>query len=166
MAHSNTRPAWWKNTRGEWYVIFQFVLFTLIAFGPDSLDLHVHLPDPGQVLALGVGLALGMIGLALALAGLWWLGDNLSVLPHPKDDASLVQSGPYRVVRHPIYSGLVVGAIGWALIHTSVITLVYAVVLFVFFDIKSRREERWLMRKFPDYAAYRTRVHKLIPFIY
>ena len=166
MSNQASRPAWWKNSRGEWYVIFQVFLFALIAFGPESLDIHLHLPDPGQAAALVIGLALGMIGLALALAGLWWLGDNLSVLPHPKDDASLVQSGPYHIVRHPIYSGLVVGAIGWALIHVSVITLGYAALLFVFFDIKSRREERWLMKKFPDYAAYRTRVHKLIPFIY
>ena len=45
-------------------------------------------------------------------------------------------------------------------------TLIYAGVLLAFFDVKSRREERWLTEKFPDYAAYRTRVHKLIPFVY
>lgn len=166
MTDQTSRHAWWKNSRGEWYVIFQFVLFALIAFGPDSLNIHLALPDPGQAAALGIGLALGMVGLGLALAGLWWLGDNLSVLPHPKDGASLVQSGPYRLVRHPIYSGLIVGAMGWALIHLSVITLAYAALLFVFFDFKSRREERWLLKEFPDYAAYQTRVHKLIPFIY
>jgi protein-S-isoprenylcysteine O-methyltransferase Ste14 len=166
MTAQSPRPAWWKNTRGEWFVVFQTFLFALIAFGPGWIDVRPDLPDGWRIAAMVAGLALGGIGLALAVAGLWWLGDNLSALPHPKDDATLVQSGPYRVVRHPIYSGLIVGALGWALMNTSLLTLVYAVILLAFFDIKSRREERWLARKFPDYAAYQARVAKLIPFIY
>ncbi len=69
-------------------------------------------------------------------------------------------------MRHPIYSGLIIGAAGWALINVSVITLVYALGLFVFFDAKSRREERMLAAKFPAYAAYQQRVRKLMPFVY
>ena len=81
-------------------------------------------------------------------------------------ERTLVQRGAYGIVRHPIYSGLITGAFGWALLNTSVVTLIYASVLLVFFDIKSRREERWLARKFPEYAAYQRRVRKLIPFVY
>jgi protein-S-isoprenylcysteine O-methyltransferase Ste14 len=113
-----------------------------------------------------VGLVLGGIGMLLALGGLFALGTNLSPLPHPKEGAPLVETGVYGVVRHPIYSGLILGAAGWALLHGSLLTLVLAGVLFVFFDIKSRREERWLARQFPAYERYRTRVRKLIPFIY
>ena len=160
------RPAWWKNTRGEWYVVAQSVLFALIAFGPGWLDVRPDLPETWRWIALGVGAALGAAGFGLAMAGLFWLGDNLSVFPHPKDNATLVQSGAYRIVRHPIYSGLIIGAAGWALINTSLVTLVYALILLVFFDVKARREERWLLKKFPDYAAYRARVRKLIPFVY
>lgn len=166
MTAQRPRPAWWKNTRGEWFVVIQTVLFALIAFGPGWIDVRLDLPDAWRAVSLIAGLILGGIGLALAVAGLWWLGDNLSALPHPKDDAMLVQSGPYRIVRHPIYSGLIVGALGWALMNASLLTLVYAAILLVFFDVKSRREERWLARKFPDYAAYQARVAKLIPFIY
>jgi protein-S-isoprenylcysteine O-methyltransferase Ste14 len=161
-----TRPAWWKNTRGEWYVVAQSVLFALIAFGPGWIDMRPDLPEAWRWAALSVGVALGAAGLALAMAGLFWLGDNLSVFPHPKDNATLVQSGAYRIVRHPIYSGLIIGAVGWALINTSLVTLVYALGLLVFFDVKARREERWLLARFPDYAVYRARVHKLIPFVY
>ncbi len=160
------RPAWWKNKRGEWYVVLQTVLFALIALGPEGIDVKPDLPSGVRLLALGIGGLLAGAGLLLALAGLWWLGDNLSILPHPKDDAVLVQSGAYGVVRHPIYSGLITGAVGWALLNTSVMTLIYAGVLLIFFDIKSRREERWLGRKFPEYADYQRRVHKLIPFVY
>jgi protein-S-isoprenylcysteine O-methyltransferase Ste14 len=160
------RPAWWKNSRGEWFVVLQTILFALIALGPESIDVRPGLPSGVRETALAVGGVLAGAGLLLALAGLWWLGDNLSVFPHPKDDATLVQSGAYGIVRHPIYSGLITGAFGWALLNTSVVTLMYAGVLLVFFDIKSRREERWLARKFPEYAAYQRRVHKLIPFVY
>ena len=100
------------------------------------------------------------------MAGLFGLGQNLSVLPHPKDDAELVISGAYRLVRHPIYSGLIIGAVGWALLNASVMTLIYAFMLFVLFDLKSRREERYLTFKFPQYVEYKRLVHKLIPFVY
>ena len=161
-----SKSAWWRNTRGEWYVIVQTFLFALVAIGPGWFDVRPDLPGGLRVAATGLGLLFGGIGLLLALAGLAALGNNLSVLPHPKTGASLVQGGVYALVRHPIYSGLVIGAVGWALLNTSLLTLVYAVILFVFFDRKSRREERWLRRTFPDYAGYQTRVRKLIPFVY
>jgi protein-S-isoprenylcysteine O-methyltransferase Ste14 len=159
-------PAWWRNSRGEWYVVLQTVLFALIALGPEGIDVRPDLPFGARLVALGIGGLLAGVGLLLALAGLWSLGDNLSVFPHPKDNSTLVQSGVYGVVRHPIYSGLITGAVGWALVNTSVMTLIYAGVLLVFFDIKSRREERWLSRKFPEYTAYQRRVRKLVPFVY
>jgi protein-S-isoprenylcysteine O-methyltransferase Ste14 len=94
------------------------------------------------------------------------LGHNLTPLPRPKDDATLVVTGAYRLVRHPIYSGLTAMAFGWGMWVHGWLTLGYALLLFAFFDLKSRREERWLMEKFPDYAAYQRRVRKLIPFVY
>jgi protein-S-isoprenylcysteine O-methyltransferase Ste14 len=57
-------------------------------------------------------------------------------------------------------------AIGYALTVQGWLTLLEALVLGIFFDIKSRREEIWLLEHFPDYANYRRKVAKLIPFIY
>ena len=94
------------------------------------------------------------------------LGKSLTPLPHPRDDAELTINGPYRLVRHPIYSGLIMASPGWALWLNGWLTLVYALMLFVFFDIKSRREETCLTTRYRDYAAYRQRVRKLIPFVY
>ena len=69
-------------------------------------------------------------------------------------------------MRHPIYSGLSLAAFGWSLIWNSIAALVATLLLLAFFDIKARREERWLEEKFTGYAAYRSRVKKLIPFVY
>ncbi len=158
--------SWLKNERGEWYVLVQTVIFAIIAVGPFGIDLRPTLPPAARTAVFIAGFVLGGGGFLLAMAGLFGLGRNLSVLPHPKDDAELVVSGAYRFVRHPIYSGLIIGAVGWALLNASVMTLIYAGVLFVFFDLKSRREERYLTQKFPHYADYKQHVHKLIPFVY
>jgi len=78
----------------------------------------------------------------------------------------LVDSGPYAIVRHPIYSGLIIAALGWALVVHGMLTRAYTVALFAFFDIKSRREERWLCEKFSEYGEYQRRVRKLLPWLY
>ena len=85
---------------------------------------------------------------------------------HPRRDAPLVESGAYRLARHPIYGGLVIGSVGWALVTASPLGLALAAILFAFFDLKSRREEAWLVDRFPAYDAYRRRTRRLIPFVY
>jgi len=105
-------------------------------------------------------------GGALSLAGLVGLGRRLTPLPFPKDGADLMQAGPFALVRHPIYSGVLALAFGWTLWVQGWLTLAYALALFVLLDAKSRREERWLVGKFPEYAGYQRRVRKFIPFIY
>ena len=156
---------WWKGARGEWYFVAQLVLLGLILLAPLAPGQPAW-PAPWSLAARGVGLLLGLAGLALALAGLVGLGANLSPLPHPKDDAVLVESGVYREVRHPIYAGLIIGSFGWALLTNSLPALGLAVVLLLFFDVKSRREERELLARFPAYADYRRRVRKFFPHIY
>ena len=65
-----------------------------------------------------------------------------------------------------VFVGLALIGLGWALFVQGWLTLAWAGLLLVFFDIKSRREEAWLMARFPTYAAYRKRVRKLIPYLY
>ena len=103
---------------------------------------------------------------AICAAAVLRLGRNLTPLPHPKDSCELVEHGLYAWVRHPIYCGIILAAFGWALYVQGVLSLLWAALLVVFFDIKSRREEAWLAARFPAYADYRRRVRKLIPFIY
>lgn len=157
---------WWKGPRGEWYVVLQFGLFALVGLGPKALPGLPRWPVPWSTLGLAAGLLLLAAGGLLALWGVYSLGRNLTAVPHPKEDATFVENGAYALVRHPIYSGIILGSLGWAMLNASTLTLLYAAILFIFFDIKTRREERWLDRKFSEYASYQQRSRKLIPFIY
>lgn len=157
--------AWWRGARGEWYVVVQFVLLGLVAVAP-FVDGGRGWPAPWGGLARVAGVGLMLVGAAVGAMGLLGLGRNLSPLPHPKDDAELVETGLYGLMRHPIYSGLIAGCAGWALVHNSLLTLLLAGVVFVFFDFKARREERALAAHFPGYRAYQARVRRFIPFVY
>ena len=132
--------------RGEGWLALQFVLLALVALsGVVS----------GQAFSAGLaslaGVALMMSGAALLGRGLMDLGSNLTPLPHPRDDAQLVESGVYGLVRHPLYGGLILTAVGWSLVSVSFVTLALTLVLAVFFDLKSRREEAWLSVRFSGY---------------
>jgi protein-S-isoprenylcysteine O-methyltransferase Ste14 len=106
------------------------------------------------------------VGLVLALRGLVDLREALTALPHPRDGASLVDTGSYALVRHPIYGGIIVGAAGYGLLMASPPALVGAALLLGFFRLKSGREEAWLEQRYPGYAAYRARTKRLLPFLY
>lgn len=160
------KPPWWKGTRGEWYVVAQIFVFSLVVLGPRKLPGWPAWPMAVASVASVMGVVLLLLGATLSMTALLRLGDSLSVLPYPLEESSLVESGPYRIVRHPIYSGILMGSLGWALWVHGWLTLVYVLGVFLFVDAKSRLEERWLCSKFPAYAEYEKRVRKLIPWVY
>lgn len=146
--------------RGEGWFILQLVLFAIIFFAlaVAPFEFPVELRVFG-ILILGIGGMLGTLGLIS-------LGTNLSPFPKPIANGQLITHGAYRCVRHPIYAGLILGTVGWSLFIGTLLGLGLAVILFIFFDFKSRREEVWLMQKYPAYADYQRRVRKLIPWVY
>ena len=159
------RAPWWRGTRGEWYVVVQFLLLGLVFVTP-WLAGEPAWPAPWSVIAWGLGLVLALTGLGLSVAGVLSLGRSLSPLPQPKADTVLVETGLYGLMRHPIYSGLIGGCFGWALLNHSLLALALAVGIFVFFDVKARREERAMAAHFPDYRNYMRRVRRFIPYVY
>lgn len=159
-----TEPKW--GQRGEIYVVIQMVLIALIFFIPLLGPEFISWPEPLDVIASGVGIILILIGGSITLSGLITLGRNVTAVPYPKEDASMVDGGAYRIVRHPIYCGIIFGSLGWSLLLNSLIALLFAVFLFILFDLKSRTEEKWLREKYPEYADYQERVRKLIPYLY
>jgi protein-S-isoprenylcysteine O-methyltransferase Ste14 len=113
---------------------------------------------------LGAGLAAG--GLAFAIWARWVLGRNWSGTVTLKQDHELIRGGPYRCVRHPIYSGLLLGILGTTIAQGQWRGLLALAIVFVAFWGKLRREERWLAEIFgAEYAAYRNEVAALIPFV-
>jgi protein-S-isoprenylcysteine O-methyltransferase Ste14 len=166
LPEGSTRPAWWKGERGEWYVVTQLALFALVAVGPRTLPWLPTWPALLGTIATALGALLMLAGGGFLLAALLKLGRNLTPLPFPKDDGALVETGPYRWVRHPIYAAAIALAFGWALCLQAPLTFAYAVALFVLFDLKSRREERWLCAKYAGYGDYQKRTRRLIPFVY
>ncbi len=161
-----SRVHWWEGTRGEWYVVAQIALIALVFFGPRTYPGWPLWTTPFTWLgSIGGSISL-TTGTLLFMAAIFRLGSNLTPLPYPKEQGTLVETGPYRLVRHPIYFGGLLIAFGWAFLTHSWLTIGYAITMLVFFDIKSRQEERWLKDKFSGYDAYQKRVRKLIPFIY
>ncbi len=160
------REPWWKGRRGEWFVVAQAALMLLVFFGPRRLPGgtigELAYSFPGLV----AGAALVLAGGGLFVAGIAALGRNVTPFPRPRAEGTLVQTGAYRLVRHPMYGGGILLAFGWGLLVGSWLTLLYATALFVFLDVKSGREEKWLEEKFPEYAAYQRKVRRLIPFVY
>lgn len=157
---------WWKNTRGELFVLGQFIIFGLVAFGPRHSSLLPGWSYFWQQGGRAVGALLLLSGFLLAMAGTLNLGRKLTPFIIPQDGAVLLERGAYRIVRHPIYSGILQLAFGWGLVVHGWLTLGYALLLLLLFDRKARREEQHLHRIFPGYAAYCRRVRRLIPFIY
>jgi protein-S-isoprenylcysteine O-methyltransferase Ste14 len=151
------------TARGGWWVVAQVSLLVLaVVLPPWSAGVESAFGYPLQVL----GWILTGGGALLLLAGVFALGRALTPFPRPNDKAAFVTRGVYRLVRHPIYTGVTVGAFGWALVHLSVVGVLCAVVIAVFFDRKVVREERWLRERFPEYDAYAQRVRKFIPGLY
>lgn len=150
--------------RGAWYVVVQALLIGLILFGPHGFPLVSA--EPLRTLLQSCGIALGLLACLVLVIAAINLGKNLTPLPCPKDNATLIQGGLYRFVRHPIYFGVLLAALAWLLIFPGAYILLYALALFFLFDIKARREEVWLVERFPDYRDYQARVKKLIPAIY
>jgi protein-S-isoprenylcysteine O-methyltransferase Ste14 len=144
----NLNP-WWKGSRGEWLVVAQVILIGLVFLGPRTVFGHPRRPFPFPEVCSVVGILFMAGGGLLFFAGLLRLGRGLTPLPYPKEGAPFIQTGPYALVRHPMYCGGLLLALGWALFIQGCLALGYVAVLFLLLDIKSRREEAWLMERFP-----------------
>ena len=114
-------------------------------------------PGDASWLRRGAGLLIAIGGQVLFIPGLVALGHSLTPFPRPLEHARLQVGGAYRYVRHPIYGGLILIAVGWSLL-SSPLALVPTAALVLVLETKSRLEESMLEHRFPEYDAYRRRV--------
>jgi protein-S-isoprenylcysteine O-methyltransferase Ste14 len=113
------------------------------------------------------GLVMVLLGIAFAIWGRLQLGGNWSAVVSVKQGHTLISRGPYTVVRHPIYSGLLLALLGVAVIIGEVRGLLGVGVLFLSFWLKSRIEERFMLEQFgADYRHYQHQVKAFIPYVF
>jgi protein-S-isoprenylcysteine O-methyltransferase Ste14 len=130
-----------------------------------ALGLRSH-PVQRNAALTTVGLALFFLGLALAIWARLYIGSNWGAPMSRKDEPDLVTTGPYRWIRHPIYSGLILAMVGSSL-AVSLWGLIATAVFSGFFVYSATREEAYLAERFPDgYPAYRRSTKMLVPFIF
>jgi protein-S-isoprenylcysteine O-methyltransferase Ste14 len=143
------------------------LFFVMIALG---LVLMYGVVPRGQPVLWEVTPALGWSMVALTAAGIafaWWARIHLGKLwsggVERMADHRVVDSGPYRWVRHPIYTGLIMGAVAIAVVQAKPWALVGAVLFALGFILKARVEERFLEREIGGYEDYRRRVSMIVP---
>ena len=133
------------------------VLVRFGAFKHDGLN-----SDPWRA---GLGLFLFALGLGFAIWARLNIGRNWGTPMSKKDQPELVTSGPYRLVRHPIYSGILLAGAGTA-VALSWIWLIALALAGVYFVYSATVEERYLTEQFPDtYPAYKRSTKMLVPWI-
>ena len=146
--------------RGGSWVVGQFILLASVVL------FALWHPGSGPVVWRVVGALVLAVAAVVALAGAVALGRNLTPFPVPAQDAKLVQSGIYRMIRHPLYTSVMLAGFGWALIWLSWPAALAAAALIPFFHMKSCLEECQLRQRFSGYREYETRTRRFIPWIY
>jgi len=150
------------TSRGLYWVIGQFVLLGTIVLA--SL-LDPFKQEASLIAQLSAVICIGASILCIARA-FAHLGHSLTPFPKPLTTGTLVTSGMYAIVRHPIYTGLLLGCAGVTFFAQSPIALFATLILAVWLNFKANYEETWLLQQYPEYADYRLRTKKFIPFIW
>ena len=139
-------------------VVIVFLLVRSGVFKHNAGNTHLWLA--------GVGLGLFAVGLGFAIWARVHIGRNWGSPMTQKDDPELVTSGPYRLVRHPIYSGILAAGIGTA-VALNWLWLIAVALAGIYFIYSATVEERYLTERFPDaYPTYKRSTKMLLPFVF
>lgn len=150
----------WSRELGIRAVIVVVVLL-LVRLG--AFRGHTPSTDPWRA---GVGFVLLACGLGFAVWARVHIGRNWGTPMTQKEEPELVTSGPYHLVRHPIYSGILVAAAGTAL-ALNWRWLIAVVLAGIYFIYSATVEERYMISRFPDaYPAYKGSTKMLVPFVF
>lgn len=158
-----------KRGRNRWrsfvitrvgFVVILVVLGRLGAFSGNGFAINVRNP-----VLQGVGLVLLLLGLGLAVWARLYLGKNWGMPMTQKADPELVRTGPYRYVRHPIYSGMLLGMAGTG-VAVSTFWFIILILMGAYFTFSAFTEERNMAKTFPDtYPDYKHSTKMLVPFV-
>ena len=128
-----------------------------------NFDFNIAIHNP---VVKTIGLVIFLAGFGLAIWARRYIGRNWGMPMSVKAEPELVTTGPYRYVRHPIYSGLMLAIAGTAL----AISLYWVIILIaasIYFSYSAKKEEAYLTKEFPkNYPSYKKSTKMLIPFIF
>lgn len=136
-------------------ICLQFVLIALILWPFGT-------PRYGPIFWAGIiaGIALGIYTLLHNRLG------NFNIRPEPKATAQLVVSGPYRVIRHPMYSALLLAALAFVVAENIWLKVGLWIALGLVLSTKASFEEQLMSEKFSGYTSYRERTKRFIPYVF
>jgi protein-S-isoprenylcysteine O-methyltransferase Ste14 len=122
---------------------------------------------PNAKVGGAIGLAIVLLGICFSIWARLELGGNWSGSVTIKEGHTLIRRGPYTIVRHPIYTGLLLALLGVAVIVGELGGLLGVAVMFLSFWVKSRVEERFMLEQFGEgYRQYQQQVKGLVPYVF
>ena len=168
IAAVSTKPTVYRETRAQRlrYWVWLVSAYFLLLYGPRlPYPLNLRIVPHVTPTALAAA-ALCLIGLAFAVWARVTLGRNWSGVVTLKEGHELIERGPYRFVRHPIYTGILTMFFATALALGHLAGFAATLLMFASFWIKLRDEEKLMLQQFPgQYTAYRQHTRRIIPFM-
>ncbi len=152
-----------KNTKGEWYLVSQFILIILhiLQGWPDNTNLNYEIFKYIQILGIIIS-SNGIINLILAF---YHLGHNLSILTIPVKNSTLITKKSYKNCRHPIYKWLLYISLGISIYKLSLFHLLLLIMLSYILKLKATTEEKKLLKLHSSYEKYIKTTPAIISYI-
>jgi len=155
-----TKKGIFNNSKGEWYLFLQIFLILLHLTPPYPKIKNVAFSI--NTVCIILGLAMSILGLFTIIKAFIDLGENLTPLPYPMNESSLIKNNSYQYVRHPLYKGLLFTSLGICIFSLSLIHITIFMSLTYILKIKALKEEEILKTKFPEYKKYIKEVPAII----
>lgn len=147
------------SSKDLFFITIQLLLFVayLLPFTIDLFFINLFV----KYLFLG----LSVLGFLVIILSIIQLKKKLTPFPTPKQNGSLINSGFYKYIRHPIYTGIIICTIGFGVYNQNIYRVSIGIVLWILFYFKSIYEEKMLSDKFNQYSDYKKNTKRFFPFI-
>ena len=150
-----------KKTATKDLVFVSIQLLLFIAFVIPVVDLSFQ----ANYIFRCAAFAIAIIGLLVITIAILQLNKNLTPFPTPKEGGTLIQTGLYKFVRHPVYSGIILTALGFGFYDGSFWKTAVGFALWMLFYFKSKYEEQLLCNQFSDYKEYQKNTGRFFPLL-
>lgn len=155
-----------RSASRAWHLLIMVIAFILLFRSVTSVGPLASRFVPADQWICWTGLAITIAGCSFAVWSRIFIGSNWSATVTIKQSHELIRSGPYAIVRHPIYAGFLTAVLGTAIVLGEIRGLAALALAFFGWWQKAVQEEQFLRDQFPDaYPKYCREVKRLIPFI-